>query len=111
MNNMAFFVSAPTPCRDYNDGTVLLRMGIQNKIHKLDCVALDGGYILFIGKLLDSMDELQYEKFCYPIRKMHGIAPTSEEKAYNEIFRSFRSRIESYFGESSKPSPSSVIQL
>ncbi|KAF9312708.1 hypothetical protein BG006_004296, partial [Podila minutissima] len=48
MNNMVFFVSAPTPCRDYNDGTMILRMGIQNKIHKLDCVALDGGYTLFL---------------------------------------------------------------
>ncbi|KAG9062361.1 hypothetical protein KI688_005276 [Linnemannia hyalina] len=99
MNNMVLFVSAPAPCRDYNDGTMLLRMGIQNKIHKLDCVALDGGYSLFIGKLLDSADELQYENFCYPIRKMRGIALTEEEKAYNEIFGSFRSRIESYFGE------------
>ncbi|KAG9060859.1 hypothetical protein KI688_007928 [Linnemannia hyalina] len=99
MNNMVFFVSAPAPCRDYNDGTMLLRMGIQNKIHKLDCVALDGGYNLFIGKLLDSADELQYENFCYPIRKTRGIALTEEEKAYNEIFGSFRSRIEGYFGE------------
>ncbi|KAG0041411.1 hypothetical protein BGZ90_009876, partial [Linnemannia elongata] len=99
MNSMVLFVSAPAPCKDYNDGTMLLRMSIQNKIHKLDCVALDGGYNLFIGKLLDSADELQYENFCYPIRKMRGIALTEEEKAYNEIFGSFRSRIESYFGE------------
>ncbi|KAF9137683.1 hypothetical protein BG015_002641 [Linnemannia schmuckeri] len=99
MNNMVLFVSAPAPCKDYNDGTMLLRMGILNKIHKLDCVALDGGYNLFIGKLLDSADELQYENFCYPIRKMRGIALTEEEKAYNEIFGSFRSRIEGYFGE------------
>ncbi|KAF9973331.1 hypothetical protein BGZ73_003443 [Actinomortierella ambigua] len=88
MNNMVLFVSAPAPCRDYNDGTMLLRMGIQTKIHKLDCVALDGG-----------ADELQYENFCYPIRKLRGIALTEEEKAYNEIFGSFRSRIEGYFGE------------
>ncbi|KAG9069588.1 hypothetical protein KI688_010492 [Linnemannia hyalina] len=74
-------------------------MGIQNKIHKLDCVALDGGYTLFVGELLDSSGELQYENFCYPIRKMRGIALTEEEKPYNEIFGSFRSRIESYFGE------------
>jgi hypothetical protein len=30
---------------------------------------------------------------------MRGIALTAEEKAYNDIFGSFRSRIESYFGE------------
>lgn len=30
---------------------------------------------------------------------MRGIALTEEEKAYNEIFGSFRSRIEGYFGE------------
>ncbi|KAG0245908.1 hypothetical protein BG011_002632, partial [Mortierella polycephala] len=99
MNNMVLFVSAPAPCRDFNDGTMLLRIGVQNKIHNLDCVALDGGYSLFIGKLLDSADELQYENFSYPIRKMRGIALTEEEKAYNEIFGSFRSRIEGYFGE------------
>ncbi|KAF9090091.1 hypothetical protein BGX29_011681 [Mortierella sp. GBA35] len=99
MNNMVFFVSAPAPCRDNNDGTMLLRMGIQNRIHKLDCVALDGGYNLFIGKLLDSADELQYENFCYPVRKMRGIVLTAEETAYNDIFGSFRSRIEGYFGE------------
>ncbi|KAG0300830.1 hypothetical protein BGZ98_008840 [Dissophora globulifera] len=74
-------------------------MGIQSKIHKLDCIALDGGYNLFISKLLDSSDELQYENFCYPIRKMRGIALTVEEASYNDIFGSFRSRIESYFGE------------
>ncbi|KAG0278182.1 hypothetical protein BGZ95_004531 [Linnemannia exigua] len=99
MNNMVLFVSAPAPCKDYNDGTMLLRMGIRNNLYKLDCVALDDGYNLFISKLLDSADELQYENFCYPIRKMRGIALTEEEKAYNEIFGSFRSRIESYFGE------------
>ncbi|KAG0245373.1 hypothetical protein BG011_002769, partial [Mortierella polycephala] len=99
MNNMVLFVSPPAPCKDYNDGTMLLRTGIQNKIHKLDCVALDGGYNLFIGKLLDSADELQYENFCYPIRKTRGIAMTEEEKSYNEIFGSFHSHIESYFGE------------
>ncbi|KAF9979919.1 hypothetical protein BGZ75_009072 [Mortierella antarctica] len=99
INNMVFSVSAPAPCRDYNDGTMLLRMGIQNKIHKLDCVALDGGYTLFLGELMDGVDELQYETFRYPIRKMRGIALTSEEKVYNETFGSFRSRIESYFGE------------
>ncbi|KAF9547946.1 hypothetical protein EC957_007459 [Mortierella hygrophila] len=49
MNSTVLFVSTPAPCRDYNDGTMLLRMGIQNKIHKLDCVAMDGGYNLFIG--------------------------------------------------------------
>ncbi|KAI1293446.1 hypothetical protein EDD11_008363 [Mortierella claussenii] len=99
MNNMVFFVSAPAPCRDYSDGTMLLRLGIQNKIHKVDYVTLDGGYNLFIGKLLDSADELQHENICYPVRKMCGNALTEEEKTYNEIFGSFRSRIESYLGE------------
>lgn len=98
MNNMVLFVSAPEPCRDYNDGTMLLRLGLQNRIHKLDCVALDGGYNLHIGKLVGSADELEYENFCYPIRKRHKIALTDEEEAYNDIFGSFRSRIEGCFG-------------
>ncbi|GJJ75204.1 hypothetical protein EMPS_07562 [Entomortierella parvispora] len=99
MNNMVLFVSSPEPCRDNTDGTMLLRLGIQNRIHKLDCVALDGGYNLYIGKLVDSADELQYENFCYPVRKRHKIALTEEEEAYNEIFGTFRSRIEGHFGE------------
>lgn len=99
MNNMVPFVSTTALCKDYNDGTMLLHLGTQNKIHKLDCDALDGGYNLFIGKLLDSADELQYEDFCHPVRKTRGIALTDEEKAYNQIFGSFRSRTESFFGE------------
>ncbi|KAI7815992.1 hypothetical protein BC939DRAFT_387872, partial [Gamsiella multidivaricata] len=86
------------PYRNVEKGVMLLYVLVKG-IHKLDCVALDNGYTLFIGKLLESADELQYENFCYPIRKRRGIALTEEEKAYNEIFGSFRSRIESYFGE------------
>ncbi|KAI7825254.1 hypothetical protein BC939DRAFT_390627, partial [Gamsiella multidivaricata] len=86
------------PYRNVEKGVMLLYVLVKG-IHKLDCVALDNGYTLFIGKLLESADELQYENFCYPIHKRRGIALTEEEKAYNEIFGSFRSRIESYFGE------------
>ncbi|KAG0379043.1 hypothetical protein BGX24_001904 [Mortierella sp. AD032] len=82
MNNRVLIVSAPAPCRDYNDETMLLRMGIQNKIHKLDCVAMDGGYNLFIGKLLDSADELQYENFCYPIHSFDYPSNTEQETMY-----------------------------
>ncbi|KAG0296252.1 hypothetical protein BGZ98_001035 [Dissophora globulifera] len=72
---------------------------MNNMINKLDCIALDGGYNLYINKLLDSSDELQYENFYYPICKTHGIALTDEEKSYNDIFGSFRSKIEGHFGE------------
>ncbi|KAF9177161.1 hypothetical protein BGZ51_008865 [Haplosporangium sp. Z 767] len=99
MNNMVIFVSAPAPCRVYNAATMLLRIGIQSKIHELDCIALDGGYNLYISQLLDSSNMLQYENFCYPIHKTHEIALTQEEKSSNDIFGSFRSRIESHFGE------------
>ncbi|KAI7816178.1 hypothetical protein BC939DRAFT_388461, partial [Gamsiella multidivaricata] len=86
------------PYRNVEKGIILLYVLVKG-INKLDCNALDGGYNLYINKLLDSSDELQYENFCYPIRKTRGIALTDEEKSYNDIFGSFRSKIEGHFGE------------
>ncbi|KAG0044111.1 hypothetical protein BGZ83_010651 [Gryganskiella cystojenkinii] len=68
-------------------------------IYKLDCVAMMAGTLYSSARYLESTDALQYENFCYPTRKIRGIALIVEEIAYNEIFRSFRCRIEIYFGE------------
>ncbi|KAF9345478.1 hypothetical protein BGX26_003075 [Mortierella sp. AD094] len=99
MNNMVLFVSKPAPCKDYNDGTMLTKMNIASRIHKLDCIALDGGYSGFVGQIVEASDALSYENFCYPVRKTRGIALTDTEARYNKAFGGFRSRIEGCFGD------------
>ncbi|KAG0163313.1 hypothetical protein DFQ30_000367 [Apophysomyces sp. BC1015] len=99
INDMILFVSESMPCRDYNDGTMFLQMNISKKIHSVDCVALDGGYTQYINQLVDDSDSLQEKNFCCPIRKPVGIALTSSEVLFNDMFGSFRSKIEARFGE------------
>ncbi|KAF9975920.1 hypothetical protein BGZ75_000381 [Mortierella antarctica] len=99
MNNIVLFVSKPAPCRDYNDGTMLVKMNIAARIHKLDCIALDGGYNGFVSQIVESSDLLSHENFSYPVRKTKGIAMTDQEVQYNKTFSGFRSSIEGYFGE------------
>ena len=67
-------------------------------IDKLDCVALDGGYTLFLTKIISTTD-LDMINFCTPIRKKQGVELSKEETAFNKIFGSFRSKIEATFGE------------
>ncbi|KAG0375852.1 hypothetical protein BGX24_008578 [Mortierella sp. AD032] len=69
INIMVVFVSQPAECRDFNDGTMLSKLAIDKKIHHLDS------------------------------RWMEGIELTEEESRYNSIFGSFRSEVESYFGD------------
>ncbi|KAG0162326.1 hypothetical protein DFQ28_001496 [Apophysomyces sp. BC1034] len=99
INDMILFVSELMPCRDYNDGTMFLQMNISKKIHSVDCVALDGGYTQYINQLVDDSDNLQEKNFCCPIRKPVGVALTSSEVLFNDMFGSFRSKIEARFGE------------
>ncbi|KAJ2586384.1 hypothetical protein EV177_009777, partial [Coemansia sp. RSA 1804] len=63
------------------------------------CIALDGGYTQFISQLLHDAPALSDKNFCCPIRKSAGVSLTSSEALYNEMFGSFRSSIESKFGE------------
>ncbi|KAG0355856.1 hypothetical protein BGZ54_000939, partial [Gamsiella multidivaricata] len=99
MNSMVVFVSQPAECRDFNDGTILLKMAIDKKIHHLDCLALDGGYTLHLEGIIAASDTLTSSTFCRPIRKRKGIELTEEEIRYNAVFGSFRSKVESYFGD------------
>ncbi|KAF9547449.1 hypothetical protein EC957_008459 [Mortierella hygrophila] len=99
MNSIVVFVSQPAECRDFNDGTMLSKMAIDKKIHQLDCLALDGGYTLHLEGVIAASDTLTSANFCYPIRKRRGIELTEEESGYNAVFGSFRSRVESYFGD------------
>ncbi|KAF9148248.1 hypothetical protein BGX21_006288 [Mortierella sp. AD011] len=74
MNNIVLFASKPAPCRDYNDGAMLVKMNIASRIQKLDCIALDGGYNGFVSQVVDSSDILSHENFSCPVRKTKGIA-------------------------------------
>jgi hypothetical protein len=97
-NGMAILVSKSMPCKDNNDGTMLLGMKIHKYIHPLDCIAVDGGYPQYIKKLVED-NELTNKNFCYPIRKHRGKELAKYETNYNKIFGSFRSQMEAIFGE------------
>lgn len=97
-NGMAILISKSLPCKENNDGSMLLGMKIHKYIHPLDCIAVDGGYTQFIKKLVED-NELSKKNFCYPIRKHRGKDLSSDEANYNSIFGSFRSQIESAFGD------------
>ncbi|KAI1288275.1 hypothetical protein EDD11_010048 [Mortierella claussenii] len=98
-NGMALFVSKSSPCKDFADGTMLLAMKIDKKIHELDCIALDGGYPQFLRRLVDESDSLTLQNFAHPYRKKKNQDLTEEESQYNSTFGSFRSQIESLFGD------------
>ena len=98
VNGMAILVSQSAACKDNNDGTMLQDMKIYKKIHQLDCIALDGGYTLYLDKIMEDSD-LTYRNFASPIRKSCSKDLDQEQANYNNIFGSFRSLIEDTFGE------------
>jgi hypothetical protein len=74
-------------------------MDLERKIHAVDCIALDGGYTQFISQLVHDAPNLTDKNFCCPIRKSTGVPLSSSETLFNTMFGSFRSSIESKFGE------------
>lgn len=99
INGMILFLSRSAPCRDNNDGTMLAQMDLRNRINQTDCVGLDGGYTLFITSILASNEHLAKHNFVHPIRRTRNGDLSSDESKYNEVFGSFRSKIEAVFGE------------
>jgi hypothetical protein len=77
---------------------MLVDMKMHNKMHDLDCMALDGGYPQYIQALMEGTD-LGISNFAYPIRKRKLKELTQEESNYNGMFGSFRSQMESLFGD------------
>lgn len=69
------------PCQDYNDGTMLLRMDIGSKIHQVDCIAVDGGYTLFLDQVIKESSGLSSRNFLHPIRKARGVELSEEERS------------------------------
>ncbi|KAF9536572.1 hypothetical protein EC957_010425, partial [Mortierella hygrophila] len=98
ITGMALFVSKSSPCKMYNDGTMMKEMKMQNMIHPLDCIALDGGYTQFLESIIEESG-LSFKNFSCPIRKKRHLDLTSEETNYNSMFGTFRSMIENTFAE------------
>ena len=90
-------------CGNSSDGGMFLNMKLYNKIKEQDCVALDGGYTLFIKQFENLCKNkninLDDKNFFYPIRKENGIALNTQEEHYNKVFGSFRSVVENQFKE------------
>lgn len=97
-NGMALWVSKSASCKNYADGTMLLSMKMDKKIHAMDCVAVDGGYTQFLKTLVE-MTDLTLHNFTHPFRKKKHQDLTLQESEYNSTFGSFRSQIEALFGE------------
>ena len=97
-NGMILFILKSAPCGDSTDGVMLTKMKLEKYIHKLDSVGLDGGYTQHINKVVEGSD-LNMGNFCHPVRKSKGIDLSPDEVKYNKVFGSFRSKIESVFGE------------
>jgi hypothetical protein len=81
VNMMVLFFSRSRPCADYNDGTMFVEMNIRKSMHKVDCLAVDGGYTLFIDQAIAN-SHLNDANFCYPIRKAKGIELTETERCF-----------------------------
>ncbi|OAQ25585.1 hypothetical protein K457DRAFT_1897638 [Linnemannia elongata AG-77] len=90
INHMVLFVSKSASCKGNNDGTMLVEMGLANKIHEMDC---------HISTLLEREDSLDVRNFCFPIRKKPGQDLDEHEAIFNTQFGGFRSMIEATFGD------------
>jgi len=99
INSMILFVSEAAPCATNNDGSMLVSMDLSDKISRFDVVCVDGGYTLFINRILHMNPHLQIESFVTPVRRSRGVNLSAEEIAYNQMLGGFRSSIESRFGE------------
>ena len=99
INSMILFVSEAAPCATNNDGSMLVSMDLSDKISRFDVVCVDGGYTLFINRILHMNPHLQIESFVTPVRRSKGVNLSAEEIAYNQLLGGFRSSIESRFGE------------
>lgn len=99
INGMVLFTSKSAACKDNNDGTMLVEMGIVKRIHEMDCVAMDGGYSQHIGALLEKEDGLDVKNFAFPIRKKRMQPLHPEESTFHATFGGFRSMVENTFGD------------
>jgi len=99
INGMILFVSKASPCATNNDGSMLASMNLTKDITRFDAVCVDGGYTLFINRVLVMNPHLKTENFITPVRRSKGANLTVEETSYNQLHGGFRSLIEARFGE------------
>lgn len=101
INENVISVSESLLCGVSSDGGMMLNMKLYNKIKDQDCVAIDGGYTLFIKQFetlcINKKSNLNDKNFFYPIRKENGINLNTQEEHYNKVFGSFRSTVENQF--------------
>ena len=101
INENIINVSESLLCGISSDGGMMLNMKLYNKIYQQDCIAVDGGYTLFIKQFENLCKNkninLDDKNFFYPIRKEIGIALNHQEEHYNKVFGSFRSIVENQF--------------
>ena len=100
-NQMIIYISKSDKCGKGSDGTMFLEMKLYNKMHIGDCLAMDGGYNLYINKFkeesLNKGKDFSDKNFISPIRKENNKNLTAIELQYNKRFGSFRSEIENQF--------------
>ncbi|KAG2215393.1 hypothetical protein INT45_013582, partial [Circinella minor] len=82
---------------------MFLNMKIYDKMDNNNVMAMDGGYTLFINKFIElsklKNKEFENNNFVFPICKDNKIKLTEPEKHFNNVFGSFRSKIENQFAE------------
>ncbi|KAI8080310.1 hypothetical protein BDF21DRAFT_324219, partial [Thamnidium elegans] len=93
----------PGPYNNIEKGLLVLyfivkNMNIYNKINEMDCIALDGGYTLFVNNIINNSN-LNNHNFVFPIRKEIGINLNEIELNYNDQFGGFRSKMEKCFAD------------
>ena len=99
INGMILFISKAAPCGINNDGSMLVSMNLNQKVTKFDGIILDGGYNLYINRVLETSAHLDRKNFILAIRKSKGVNFSNDEMLYNQMFGGFRSSIESCFAE------------
>lgn len=103
INDMVLFISRSKYCGESSDGSMFLNFKLYNKINTNDVIAMDGGYTLFVNKFIElsrlKNKEFNNHNFVFPIRKDNKIKLTEPEKHFNNVFGSFRSKIENQFSE------------
>lgn len=99
-NKMFLAVSDAENCAKGNDGTMFMNFRLDTIMGEHDVCQADGGYTLFVPKLLELPDCnpcLTSNNFRCPIRKIKKKKFKLGEKRYNEKFGATRSDIETQF--------------
>ncbi len=102
INGMFLLVSSSEPCAINNDGSMFVAWKPQRAIARTDVLQLDGGYTLFVIKLLkqqDVADEFNTSNFVFPLRKITNIDFKLGETEYINRFGAKRSHIETGFAD------------